>query len=246
MTPARAAAEYGAEFRSDVEAFLSRDAVEACIEPGVRERPRIDGVRYSAFVDPSGGSSDSMTLAVAHLEGEQAVLDCVRERRPPFSPDDVVREFVDVLGTYRIAAVSGDHYAGEWPRERFREHGVEYRTASKTRSELYAAVLPAVNSRRVELLDDPRLMAQLVALERRTSRSGRDSIDHPPRAHDDVANAAAGALVSALTSRGRDEVLELDLSLPGLDRVEAPEAAATPARWRERLSWGFGVEEFND
>ena len=27
--------------------------------------------------------------------------------------------------------------------------------------------------------------------------AGRDSIDHPPDAHDDVANAAAGALVTA-------------------------------------------------
>jgi hypothetical protein len=32
-------------------------------------------------------------------------------------------------------------------------------------------------------------------LERRTSRAGKDSIDHPPGAHDDIANAAAGALV---------------------------------------------------
>jgi hypothetical protein len=45
------------------------------------------------------------------------------------------------------------------------------------------------------LLDHPRLVAQLCALERRTARGGRDSIDHPPGAHDDVANAAAGALV---------------------------------------------------
>jgi hypothetical protein len=34
-------------------------------------------------------------------------------------------------------------------------------------------------------------------LERRTARSGKDSIDHPPGAHDDVANAVAGVLVLA-------------------------------------------------
>jgi hypothetical protein len=54
-----------------------------------------------------------------------------------------------------------------------------------------------LNSRRAELLDLPRLVAQLVGLERRTARGGRDSIDHAPGAHDDVANAAAGALVAA-------------------------------------------------
>jgi hypothetical protein len=35
----------------------------------------------------------------------------------------------------------------------------------------------------------------LVCPARRTARGGRDSIDHAPGAHDDVANAVAGALV---------------------------------------------------
>jgi hypothetical protein len=34
-------------------------------------------------------------------------------------------------------------------------------------------------------------------LERRTARGGKDSIDHSPGQHDDVANAVAGALVLA-------------------------------------------------
>ena len=36
-----------------------------------------------------------------------------------------------------------------------------------------------------------------MVLERRTARGGRDSIDHGPGAHDDIANAVAGALVLA-------------------------------------------------
>ena len=54
-----------------------------------------------------------------------------------------------------------------------------------------------MNSHRVELLDHRRLALQLAGLERRTSRGGKDSIDHAPRAHDDLANAAAGALLLA-------------------------------------------------
>jgi hypothetical protein len=37
------------------------------------------------------------------------------------------------------------------------------------------------------------LIAQIVGLERRVSRAGRDSIDHTPGGHDDIANAVAGA-----------------------------------------------------
>jgi len=57
-----AAAEYGAEFRRDVEAFLTREAVEAVVVPGRRELPPVSDVAYVGFVDPSGGSQDAMAL----------------------------------------------------------------------------------------------------------------------------------------------------------------------------------------
>jgi hypothetical protein len=109
-------AEYGAQFRNDIESFVSREAVEACVTPGVRERPPVSDVRYSAFVDPSGGSADSMTLAIGHRLDDVTVLDAVRERRPPFSPEDVVAEFAALLKSYRITKVQGDRYAGECVR----------------------------------------------------------------------------------------------------------------------------------
>jgi hypothetical protein len=54
-----------------------------------------------------------------------------------------------------------------------------------------------LNSGKVRLLDHPRLIQQLIQLERATSRTGKDSVDHPQGLHDDLANAAAGALVTA-------------------------------------------------
>src|SRR5262249_51617593 len=50
---AAARAEYLAEFRSDLEAFVSREAVEACVTAGVYERAPISGVHYVGFLDPS-------------------------------------------------------------------------------------------------------------------------------------------------------------------------------------------------
>jgi hypothetical protein len=154
---------------------------------------------YSAFVDPSGGSADSMTLAIGHRQDDGIVIDIVRERRPPFNPEDVVLEFSAILKSYRISNVTGDRYAGEWPRERFRERGIAYELAAKSKSDLYRDRLPAINSRMVDLLEDARLLAQIVGLERRTARGGRDIIDHAPGAHDDLANAVAG-VVDVLTA----------------------------------------------
>jgi hypothetical protein len=197
--PAAASAEYLAQFRVDVETFVRREVVDDAVVPGRHELPPIPGTYYSAFVDPSGGSADSMTLAIAHREGERVILDCLRERKPPFSPDDVVLEFCATLKSYHVSSVTGDCYAGEWPRERFRVNGVRYEPAERAKSDLYRDLLPILNSGRAELLDHPRLIAELCGLERRTARSGRDSVDHAPGGHDDVANAAAGALVYVTT-----------------------------------------------
>lgn len=199
--PAKARAEYLALFRDDIEGFISREQIDALVEPGLRSRPFITGITYSAFVDPSGGAADAMTLGIAHLEGERRVLDCLAEVKPPFSPEAVVKDFAALLKVYGVAMVTGDRYGGEWPRERFRVHGIEYLVADKPRSDLYRELLPLLMSGTVDLLDDPRMLAQLAALERRKGRGGRDTIDHPPGGHDDVANAVAGALVGALQPR---------------------------------------------
>jgi hypothetical protein len=191
--PASAASEYLAEFRTDVAAFVTREAVEKCVSRGIHERAYIEGVSYIAFVDPSGGSSDSMTLAIAHKERDIAVVDAIRERRSPFSPDDCVSEFADVLRSYRIGTVRGDRYGGSWPAERFQKHGIEYRPSDFVKSDIYLGSLSALNSARCDLLDHPRLIAQLIGLERRAGR-GKDLIDHRPGSHDDVANAVAGAV----------------------------------------------------
>lgn len=195
--PQAAAAEYGGQFRSDLESYITTEAVDACIVHGRLELPRVEGVSYFAFVDPSGGSSDAMTVAIAHHESGRVILDCVRERKPPFSPEVVTREFAETVKLYGCHSVMGDRYGGEWPRERFQEHGIKYSAAEQTKSELYGELLPLLNSGKVELLDSARLKAQLCGLERRTGRGGKDSIDHAPGAHDDVVNAAAGALVLA-------------------------------------------------
>ena len=196
--PEAAAAEWLAEFRSDLADFVVRDVVEALVVSDRHELPPATGTAYVAFTDPSGGSSDSMTLAIAHREKNGVgVLDAVREVRPPFSPEAIVGEFCDLLKSYRIAQVTGDHYAGEFPRELFRKQGVTYETSDKNKSAIYLDALALLNSGKVELLDNQRLINQLCQLERRTARGGRDSIDHPPGAHDDLANSSLGALLLA-------------------------------------------------
>jgi hypothetical protein len=189
---AAASAEYLAQFRTDIETFVAYEIVQSCVSDHVEMAP-LGSQRYSAFVDPSGGSADSFTMAVSHKDGERVVIDAIREVRPPFSPDSVINDFTALLRTYRVGFVTGDRYAGEFPRELFRKSGVTYVTAAKPKSDLYRDLLPLLNSGRIVLPKSDRLVSQLCGLERRVARGGRDSIDHGPGGHDDLANSCAGA-----------------------------------------------------
>src|SRR5206468_2560573 len=94
--PIAAAAEYGAEFRRDVEVFLPFEALEAVRMVGRYELPHDAAANRhnrKGFADPAGGSgTDSMTGSVAHTENGRIVLDAVWEIRPPFSPEAAVKE----------------------------------------------------------------------------------------------------------------------------------------------------------
>jgi hypothetical protein len=205
--PAAARAEWLAEFRDDISAYLSEEAIAACTATGVFERSRVSGIRYQAFCDPSGGANDSMTLGIGHSQSSKdekvsiAVLDVLREIKAPFSPEAAVADFTKLLKTYGITTIKGDRYAAEWVTEAFQKSGITYTPADLSKNEIYRDFLPRLNSGEVELLDNKRLTTQLLGLERRTARGGRDSIDHAPGGKDDLANAAAGTLVYLTSGR---------------------------------------------
>jgi hypothetical protein len=195
--PSRAAAEYGAVFRSDLEGYVQREVVEACVGD-FYELPPVAGRSYYGFVDPAGGSGgDAFALAISHREGQSAVVDLVRERRPPFMPSQVIDELVPLLKSYHVAKVVGDKWAGGFPPEAFQRGGIRYEPSKQAKSDLYRDALPLLNSGRIVLPKNDRLFNQLVSLERHVARGGHDVIDHPRDQHDDLANAAMGAAVLA-------------------------------------------------
>jgi hypothetical protein len=240
--PAHAAAEYGAEFRTDVESFVSREAVDACVIEGRFELPRVRGIEHAAFCDPSGGGADAMTLCIAHRENDKAVVDAIRVASPPFNPDGVCKEFAELCRSYRVDVIVGDRYAGIWPAERFAAHRITYRPAARPKSDIYRDFLPILNGRRVELLDHPKALAQLCSLERRTARGGRDTIDHPPGQHDDIINAVAGVVTGLIVESYALEITPWDELSRGEISVdqnyeEAEEAAAAGDLKGAQLYW---------
>jgi len=176
---------------------FSAESVMDAIDRGVAVRPREADATYVAFVDMSGGSRDDAALGVAHRDRNgRAVVDRIVDQgqRPPFDPRLAVERFVAVLNDYGVSAVTGDSYAGETFKADFERAGIAYNVSAKTKSALYESLEPRLNSHQVVLLDVAVVEQQLLGL---VWRGGR--IDHQSGEHDDLANAAAGAIDVALS-----------------------------------------------
>lgn len=212
--PAAAASEWDGLFRDDISGFLDDDMVEAVIDHNrPLELPRQMGGYYQAFTDAAGGTGgDSYTVAVAHREGagedEVFVVDVVRGTRGKFDPNEVTKEYAELLKSFRISTVSGDKYGAEWVAGAWKSAGINYVAADLTKSEIYLATLPlfTARKRKVFLPNHPTLLRELRLLERANHRGGRVSVDHPRAGHDDFANATCGVLqgLSAYLAHGLD------------------------------------------
>lgn len=188
---AAARSEYLGAFRDDIGAFIGRDAVEALVSKNVRALEPRAGRKYFAFVDMSGGRNDAHALAIAHKEDRKVVIDFADQYK--INPYEAVGRMVDILQRYRLEHVHGDNYAADWNATAFKSRGIKYHKADRNKSALYLELLPRLASREIQLVDNSLLIDQLASLERRTRSGGKDTIDHPPGGHDDLANAVAGA-----------------------------------------------------
>jgi hypothetical protein len=194
-----AAVEYGIDgnfFRTDLEGFLSVEALEAVTAPGRLELAPQKGIDYVAGVDSSGGRGDAMVLTIVHKEGEKVIQDCIRAWFPPFNPEQCVKEFAGVVKEYGIHSVTGDKYAASFHSGAWEKHGITYKNSEVAKSDYYLEFLPVVMRGGCELLDHKRQAAEFRQLLRRTSK-GKDSVDHPPNGTDDHSNACALAVVEA-------------------------------------------------
>jgi hypothetical protein len=194
------------EWRSDLAAFLDEITIESAID---RNRPLElsprSGFTYFAFTDASAGRHDAFTIAIAHSERHgdlsRFIVDVVRGKKPPCDPHVVAAEFAGLAKSYGCRVVHGDAFAGEWTAGAFRIAGIDYQTSELNRSELYLEGLPLFARGLVSIPEQAQLLRELRLLERKTTRLGRDSVDHGRHGSDDYSNVVFGALVLAATTR---------------------------------------------
>jgi hypothetical protein len=199
----KARAEFYGEWREDQENCYPPDAIATCTDVNIFERPPLPFVPYFAFFDGATGTGrECFCLAIAHCEGDKVIIDCLRERKPRFVPQDVVAEYSTLLKQYRVHQVVGDKFAGGYEFE-WQRCGIHYKESAYSKTEFYVRFLSTVLAHRVRLLDNPTLRTQLLALERKIV-NGHEHIDHPKHANafDDVANVCAAVAVIADARQG--------------------------------------------
>jgi hypothetical protein len=193
-----------------------------------------EGIAYQVFVDASAGRHDAFCIGIAHREGETIIADVIRGRKPPFDPATVAGEFAALAREYRCSEVTGDNYSGEWVSQAFKAAGVDYTRSELPKSGLYLEGLPAFSRGTISIPNHPLLIRELRLLERRTARSGKDSVDHGPSGSDDHANVLFGAMYLLRERPSFDD------NLGGFISVGVGEYAGfhpTIAGWNGRPGW---------
>jgi hypothetical protein len=195
--PAKAAAEYGAEFRRDITGFLSRELIMEAVDVGVTSRPRISGVEHVSFADAASGiaasgDGDRFAMAVGHLEGDVVVIDHAQIWLPPFNASTVTAEVAAIAKSFGCFDVCSDGFSAGFFRSELSRNGMGHRISEFSKSECYLAALPAFTSRKLRLLDQKLIIDEFASLERKTGSGGHDRID--ARGHEDGANVVAGVV----------------------------------------------------
>jgi Terminase large subunit, ATPase domain len=244
--PTGATAEWDAEFRNDIAAFLDDASIDAAVDHSRPvELPPREGTLYHSFTDMSGGGADASTLTIGHLEGERFIADAVRGRHG--DPHAAALDFSYLTKQYHCRTIWGDNYSKEWCAGFYRAQNLEYRQSQLVRSALYLEGQVYFSRGLVSIPADPILMRELRLLERRVARSGKDSVNHGVGGHDDYANALFGCLYVALKAAAQAKA-EPPIVMPYIHSVprrfpgsseysDAPVAAGSPHRPSREQPW---------
>jgi hypothetical protein len=183
-------------------AFFDQNTILAAVMPGRRVLRPQRGIRYYAALDMSGGSNDNCVLCICHLSpGEygderKVIVDLIEKQAgavKPFDPMKVVPQFAARLHEYGCTEnVICDYYAGSTFGFAFIRERIRLRQISGSATHQYEALEPRFNAGRVELLDDPTTVEELLTLVVKGAK-----VTHESGSHDDHACALALAVNAA-------------------------------------------------
>lgn len=197
--PEAAQAEYYSEFREPTEAYLNSDAIDKCVDPGLRRHEKGDStISYMMSIDPAL-MRDNYSFGIAHKEaGGLIIIDYIHRLTAPVNAtgaEDLLRSLYD---RFKPGGILCDNASTV---QRLKPEGLPMVYTPFTRQQklrIYGALKEAINLGLIALPNDADLLAELKALQ---IRNGVDIA--APKAgritHDDMADVVA-LLVDAFMS----------------------------------------------
>lgn len=223
--PARNRAEYLAEWRGDTSNLFHEDRLAAAMGDHL-PRPYEAQNHYICFLDPSSLKGDSFTMAIGFVDrySKQIVVVRAEERRPPGDVNDVVKEFAGIMTDYHIGSAITDAHASGWVESAFKKFGIRTVTSPLSKSEIYLYFAGLLAEGKVWMTYDDRAYQQFLSLERRITRGGAESVDHPAfgQQHDDLSNAIAGCAVALGRESAPMTPKEMEDKLKGEGPIAVP------------------------
>lgn len=204
------AQEYGARFEDEggKNTFLPPEIVDSCVERGLHQRQRQNGVEYVAWLD-AAFKKDRFGFGIGHLETGpgacRVLLDYLQAWTPQsikgkknkaLNDDEIVKEIATVLRGYSTDRVHGDQFCDIPLQNKFKEHGIQFMLAPVSdpeKAEAFKNMKGAFRSMDVGLLDDEKTIKDLKGLVKTTTKTGHMRIAAPSRrgCYDDMANIVA-------------------------------------------------------
>lgn len=194
--PESAQAEYFSEFREQLEAFLSSEAVDQCVDRAMTRLESGTGERYLMAIDPAL-MRDNYAYGIAHIREGVVYVDYINRLKAPVNAnyaEDLLRSLVERFKPVSVLcdnASTVQRLKGELPMAY-----APFTRQQKLR--IYGALKETINLGLVVLPPDDDLLAELKALQ---IRGGVD-ISAPKAGritHDDLADCLA-LLVDGLQS----------------------------------------------
>lgn len=171
-----------------VEKFFNKHHVEACVQAGIIEIPPSGPtLQYVCAVDPTGGAHDRMTMTIVERTPDGSVRQCLVRGWDPTQDNaptvhDIAKEISELVEPYGITTVYGDVFGGTWVTEAFAAVGLEYETRGfngPQKVQRASLLRELFTTGRIELLDEPIQIRELIEYEKKTLPSGNISVNHP-------------------------------------------------------------------
>lgn len=187
--------EYLAQFTDSVNGWISPEILNPCVVRGRRQLPWQPGANYVAAIDPAT-RGHNFALVVLHQSPDGCVVvDLVRTwtgtAKAPLPFEPVLAEIKDILESYGINTAVGDQYNCDAIQQHLQKLGIIYRITTfgpQTRAKLFAGLKHLMVQRKIEIVDDPDLIRQLLHLQEKKTQAGHIDI-RPSSGKDDQAVA---------------------------------------------------------